>query len=48
MPEVLEPLGLRAPPTESVEEVVEPLRGRVLEEPERLREDVSGRCMKAR
>ena len=42
---VLEPLGLRAraPSTESVEEVVEPLRGRVLEEPGRLREDVSGR-----
>ena len=45
MPEVLEPLGLRAraPPTESVDGVVEPLRGRVLDEPGRLREDVSGR-----
>ena len=45
MPEVLEPLGLRAraPPTESVDGVVEPLRGSVLEEPGRFREDGSDR-----
>lgn len=45
IPEVLEPLGLRArvPPTESVDGVVEPLRGSVLEKPGRLREDGSER-----
>ena len=45
IPEVLEPLGLRAraPATESVDGVVEPLRGSVLEEPGRLREDGSER-----
>ena len=40
-PEVLDPLGLRAraPPVESEDGVDDPLRGRVLDEPGRLRAD---------